>query len=108
MKEEPIGKVAMTTESGTDWERLRTMSDAEIHAAAVADPDAQPTDEAFWGNAKVSLPEAKETVTIRLDSEMLKWFKGQGKGYQTRINSVLCAYMQAQSHRKQQSRDSQS
>ena len=47
MKEELIGKAAMTTESGTDWERLRTMSDAEIHAAAVADPDAQPTDETF-------------------------------------------------------------
>jgi hypothetical protein len=60
----------MTTESGTDWERLRNMSDAEIHAAAIADPDAQPTDENFWKNAKLTFPEAKETVTIRLDSEM--------------------------------------
>jgi uncharacterized protein (DUF4415 family) len=102
MKEEPIGKAAMITESGTDWERLRTMSDAEIHAAAIADPDAQPTDETFWKNAKLTLPEAKETVTIRLDSEMLRWFKGQGKGYQSRINAVLRAYMDAQSNHKQQ------
>ena len=102
MKEEPIGKVEMTTENGTDWERLRNMSDAEIHAAAIADPDAQPTDETFWKNAKLTFPEAKETVTIRLDSEMLRWFKGQGKGYQTRINSVLCAYMKSQGNRKQQ------
>jgi uncharacterized protein (DUF4415 family) len=102
MKEEPIGKVAMTTESGTDWERLRTMSDAEIHAAAIADPDAQPTDETFWKNAKLTLPKAKETVTIRLDSEVLNWFKGQGKGYQTRINAVLRAYVEAQGKHKEQ------
>jgi uncharacterized protein (DUF4415 family) len=102
MKEELIGKAAMTTEGGTDWERLRNMSDADIHASAMADPDAQPTDEAFWKTAKLVFPEAKETVTIRLDSEMLRWFKGQGKGYQTRINSVLCAYMNAQGNNKQQ------
>lgn len=95
MKEEHIGKAAMQVESGTDWERLRNLSDEEIHAAAVADPDAQPTNEAFWENAKLVFPEAKETVTIRLDSEMLKWFKEQGRGYQTRINAVLCAYMKA-------------
>ncbi|SJM89477.1 conserved hypothetical protein [Crenothrix polyspora] len=104
MKEELIGKVAMTTENGTDWERLRNMGDAEIHASAMADPDAQPTDENFWKHAKLVFPEAKETVTIRLDSEMLSWFKGQGKGYQTRINSVLCAYMNAQSNHNQQNR----
>ncbi len=62
MKEEPIGKIAMTTESSTDWERLRNMSDEEIHAAAIADPDAQPTDEFFWKNAKLTFPDAKETV----------------------------------------------
>ena len=102
MKEEPIGKAEINTDSGTDWDRLRRMSDDEIHAAALADPDAQPTDETFWKNAKLVYPEAKETITIRLDSEMVKWFKEQGKGYQTRINAVLCAYMKATGSRKPQ------
>lgn len=96
MNEKPIGKAAHNTESGTDWERLRGLSDTEIHAAAVSDTDAQPTDEAFWQNAKLVMPESKETVTIRLDSDVLKWFKAQGKGYQTRMNAVLSAYMKAQ------------
>ncbi len=40
----------------TDWRRLRSMSDVEIHAAIVDDPDAGPTDENFWKDARVVLP----------------------------------------------------
>ena len=93
----------MNFENGTDWEKLRNMSDEDLHAAAVADPDAQPTSASFWENAKLVLPETKEAITIRLDSEMLNWFKGEGKGYQTRINAVLCAYMRAKSGHTHQS-----
>ena len=103
MNEKPIGTAAHSTESNTDWERLRNLSDADSHAAAIADTDAQPTDETFWQNAKLVMPETKETVTIRLDSEVLKWFKAQGKGYQTRMNAVLCAYVKAQDKLKQHS-----
>jgi uncharacterized protein (DUF4415 family) len=95
MKEELIGEISMNAESKTDWERLSRLSDEEIHASAMADPDALPTSEAFWNNARLVYPEAKETITIRLDKEMLMWFKSQGKGYQSRINAVLCAYMKA-------------
>lgn len=38
----------------------------------------------------------KQAVTIRLDADVLEWFKGQGAGYQTRINQLLRHYMQAQ------------
>jgi hypothetical protein len=54
MKDEPTGK-ASTNELATDWERLRHMSDADIHAAVASDPDIIPTDEDFWGPAKVVL-----------------------------------------------------
>lgn len=37
----------------------------------------------------------KEQVTLRLDSDVLAWFRGRGKGYQTQINSLLRAYMDA-------------
>jgi uncharacterized protein (DUF4415 family) len=86
---------ALTSKSGTDWERLRQMSDAEVHGAIAADPDVAPTDEEFWASAEVVLPQRKPTVTIRLDADVLEWLKSQGKGYQTRINSILRAYMNA-------------
>ena len=78
----------------TNWDRLRAMTDAEIHAAAANDPDAQPTDEAFWKDARVVMPTRKETVTMRLDADLLEWFRRE-RGYQTRINAILRAYMGA-------------
>ncbi len=64
-------------------------------AAAKSDPDAQPTDAAFWKTAKLVMPERKEPITIRVDREVLDWFKSRGRRYQTRMNAVLKAYMTA-------------
>jgi len=79
----------------TDWRRLRGMSDHEIHQAVVADPDIVPTDENFWKTAQLVMPQRKKTVTMRLDADLLDWFRRE-KRYQTRINSILRAYMDAQ------------
>jgi len=92
MNDEPTGN-ASVSEHGTDWEKLRRLSDADIHVALKSDPDATPTDEAFWKTAELVLPQRKPVVTIRLDADVLAWLKGQGKGYQTRINAILRAYM---------------
>jgi uncharacterized protein (DUF4415 family) len=81
-------------EPKTDWRRLRTMTDEEIHAAIIDDPDARPTDEAFWEDARLVAPQRKETVTMRLDADLLEWFRRE-RGYQTRINAILRAYMNA-------------
>jgi uncharacterized protein (DUF4415 family) len=70
------------------------MTDAEVHAAIVADPDARATDEAFWKGAQIVMPQPKKTVTMRLDADLLAWFRRQ-RGYQTRINAILRAYMNA-------------
>src|SRR2546422_4243983 len=96
MKDAPTGKTSKASKAkrGTDWRKLRRMSDAEIHAGIEADPDAHPTDEAFWHNAKVVLPSRKEVVTMRLDADLLAWFRQQ-RGYQTRINAILRSYMKA-------------
>ena len=67
----------------------------ELNAAAdqVIDySDIPELDEGFWKEATVNMPEAKTGVFIRLDAEMLEWFKQQGKGYQTRINAILKSY----------------
>ena len=82
----------------TDWRRVAAMTEKEIAAAAKSDPDAQPTDLEFWKDAKVLLPESKQPVTLRIDRDVLTWFKAQGERYQSRMNAVLKAYMQA--HRK--------
>ena len=70
------------------------MTDEEVHTALIDDPDAQPTDETFWKDARVVMPRRKETVTMRLDAELLEWFRSE-RGYQTRINAILRAYMKA-------------
>jgi uncharacterized protein (DUF4415 family)/uncharacterized DUF497 family protein len=80
------------TKPKTDWRRLRSITDDEIRAAIIDDPDAQPTDEAFWKEAHVVMPRRKETITRRLDADLLDWFRGE-RGYQTRINAILRAYM---------------
>ena len=50
-------------------------------------------DSAFFRNAVLRMPEPKSTVTMRVDKDVLEWFKAQGKGYQTRINVLLRTYM---------------
>jgi len=93
MKERHTGK-ASAKGGTTDWKRLDSLSDKEIGSAIEADPEARPTDANFWKKAKVTLPRPKQTVTIRLDADLLGWLRRQ-KGYQTRINAVLRTYMEA-------------
>ena len=83
----------------TDWARVDSMSDRQIEAAAKADPDTAPIlDKAWFRTAKLVLPERKVPISIRMDRDVVEWFKTRGKRYQSRINAVLKAYMQA--HRK--------
>ena len=53
-------------------------------------------DKDFWKNARVVMPDArpKQHTGIRLDADVLDWFKSQGKGWQTRINAVLRSYFE--------------
>jgi uncharacterized protein (DUF4415 family) len=83
------------SELRTNWKRVRSLTGAQIRRAVSRDPEAHPTDEAFWAAAKVVLPRPKKTVTMRLDADLLDWFRAT-RGYQTRINAVLRAYMNAQ------------
>jgi uncharacterized protein (DUF4415 family) len=81
--------------AGTDWGKLQRRSAASIRRGVAADPDVHATNAAFWKSAKVVMPTPKEIVTMRLDADLLRWFRQQ-RGYQTRINAILRAYMQAQ------------
>ena len=54
-------------------------------------------DAAFFEKARLVLPAgaAKKTVTLRMDEDVLEWFRSHGKGHLTRMNAVLRAYMLA-------------
>ena len=79
-----------TKQSQTDWQRLATTPDTEIETSEVPELDKD-----FFRHAQIRMPEGKQMVSLRLDSDVLDWFKRQGKGYQTRINAVLRAHMEA-------------
>ncbi len=55
--------------------------------------DIPETDEAFWADAKVEIPSGKTAISIRIDNDVLNFFKKQGKGYQAKINAVLRSYV---------------
>ena len=80
--------------SKTDRARVKRWTEADIEKLAASDPDHPPLDDAFWKS--VENPPRKEAISIKLDKDVLAFFRRQGRGYQTRINAVLRRYMQAQ------------
>ena len=72
----------------SDLARLDKLRDEDIDYSDIPELD----DEVF-AQPLVQWPPRKETITIRVDSDVLGWFKEQGRGYQTRINQVLRRYM---------------
>jgi len=87
-----------TKKPTTDWEALHSMNAEEIRAGIDSDPDATATDESFWEDAEVVMPKPKQVVTMRLDADLLDWFRKEN-GYQTRINAILRAYMKTNSNK---------
>jgi len=76
--------------------RLRHLGDAAIARDAASDPDTFIPDAAWFKRARLVTPPTKKMVTLRLDPDILEWFRRRGKRYQTRINAVLRAFVEAQ------------
>lgn len=53
-------------------------------------------DEHFWEKAKLIKPITKQAISLRIDNDVLEWFKNQGKGYQSLMNAVLRSYFEHQ------------
>lgn len=68
----------------------------EIRDEDIDTSDIPELDHQFWENAKLILPEKKESISLRIDKDVLQWFKSIGRGYQTRMNAVLRSFMEAQ------------
>lgn len=71
---------------------------AQVRDADIDFSDIHELDEAWFNGAQVRMPENKERLTVRFDKDIVEFFQEQGKGYQTRMNAVLRAYVNA--HRK--------
>ena len=77
-------------QSKTDWARIDRMTDEEIDTS-----DSPPLDDDFFARAEWRMPEKNRAVTLSVDSEVLKWFEGQGADFQHRVNAALKIYAEA-------------
>ena len=75
-----------------DWARVASLRDEEIETAVRHDPDAPPLD-IDWSQAFLVVPRRKKAISIRIDPDVLDYFKNEGPGYQRRINAVLRSYV---------------
>jgi uncharacterized protein (DUF4415 family) len=80
--------------SQTDWGRVDATTDADIDLTDSPEITPEMFARAVVRQGLKLLPR-KAQLTLRLDSDVLAWFKAQGRGYQTRINALLRAYMEA-------------
>jgi len=80
-----LSEISAMRESGEDG----TSADA---------PEAESLGAEFWKSARVVMPAGKTSVHLRLDSDVVEWFRARGKGHLTRMNAVLKAYVEAQKH----------
>ena len=83
----------------TDWAAFDALTDEQIEEAVRNDPDAVPLD-FNWDEAVLVIPPKKKAISIRVDEDVLDYFKHEGAGYQRRINAVLRSYMQQKKSKK--------
>lgn len=86
-------------EDRTDWARVAALSDEDIMAAMRDDPEWAEFMDVDWSKATIVYPTPKKAVSIRLDEDVIDFFKKSGKGYQTRMNAVLRHFMTEQKNR---------
>ena len=99
-----LEEILQTTDK-TDWEKVDAITDEALNETVKNDPDdVYLTDEDFanggWVKRDYSEPKNRAQITIRLDEDILSFFRQKGKGYQRQINNALRAFMTAhQEHR---------
>lgn len=85
-------KNATSKKLSTDFKRLDAMTDAEIDFSDI--PEVTPEMFAKGVVRRGLRPITKRQLTLRLDSDVIEWFRAQGNGYQTKMNALLRAYME--------------
>ena len=90
MKRKRTSKPSTRKALDAEINRLRRKPDADIDYS-----DIPKTDAAFWAKARVSVPAAKAMISIRVDRDVLEWYRRQARRYQTLMNAVLTKYKEA-------------
>jgi uncharacterized protein (DUF4415 family) len=78
----------------TDWAAVDAVTDAEIESAMAQDPEWADFRDIDWSKAVLVIPPKKKAISIRVDEDVLDYFKKEGAGYQRRMNAVLRSFMQ--------------
>lgn len=86
-------KPATSRKSRTDWKRVDALEDRQINFSDTRELTPEMFARAVVRRGLKPVP-GKRQLTIRIDSDVLEWYRRQGPGYQTRINALLRAYMQ--------------
>jgi uncharacterized protein (DUF4415 family) len=79
-------------ESKSDWVKAAAMTEADIEDAIASDPD-EANMVIDWSQASFELPQPKAVLNMRVDADVMAFFRSQGKGYQTKINAILRSYV---------------
>ena len=81
-------------EDRTDWRKAKAMTGKKLEASIRADVD-DVRGEPDWTQAIMGVPAPKDHINIRIDHDVLEWFRANGRGYQTLMNNVLRAFVQS-------------
>ena len=88
-------RTSSSRKSESDIKRLKALKDSDI----IVDDDAPAWSPERFARAIVkrglAAPRAKQLLSLRVDSDVVEWFRAQGRGYQSRMNALLRAYMDA-------------
>jgi uncharacterized protein (DUF4415 family) len=95
---EEMRSMTVRGESRSDWSRAGAMTSSDTEAAIATDAD-EADIAVDWLAASVTLPEPKAVLNMRVDRDVLDFFRKQGKGYQSRINAVLRSFVEHQAGR---------
>lgn len=87
-------RAATSKKSRTDWKRVEALKDRDIDFSDTPEVSPEMFARAVVRRGLKPVPR-KAQLTLRLDSDVLEWFRKQGQGYQTKINALLRAYMDA-------------
>jgi uncharacterized protein (DUF4415 family) len=80
-------------EDRSDWARVRAKTAKELDRDIASDPDWKDVPKDWYKNAEAVTPASKKLLSLRLDADVVDWFKQRGPGYQTRMNAVLRTFM---------------
>ena len=92
---EELDAIRKKGEGKTDWKRVAELRDEDIDTSDIPD-----LDESFWASAEQIEPESKERISIRIDQDVLNYFRERGPGYQTRMNAVLKSFVEIQKRKE--------